>query len=294
MPWLKICKRRHLLVPSHLLNLGEEHVLAELLPVPGRFPELPVDELRGAHLLIAGRVEAPPHIAFEGAPDGPALRVPEHLSGRLLLQVEEVHLAADAAVIAPLRLLQAGEMAVERSPVAPGGAVDALQLRAPVVAAPIGAGKLGELEGVADAAGGRHMRAAAEVEPIALEVDPDLLVGRDRIDQLDLEHFALALEHLAGAVPVPHLLGERPVAGDDLAHPALDRREIVGRERLVTEEVVVEAVLDHRADRHLRAGKEALDRLGEHMRAVVADEFECGRIVAGDDLHARPLPHRVG
>ena len=45
-------------------------------------------------------------------------------------------------------------------------------------------------------------------------------------------------------------------------------------------EVVVEPVLDHRSDGHLRAGEERLHRLGEHMRAIVADELERARILA--------------
>ena len=52
------------------------------------------------------------------------------------------------------------------------------------------------------------------------------------------------------------------------------RGQIVGRERLVAEEVVVEAVLDRRADRHLRAGEQVLHRLGHDMRAVVADHAQ--------------------
>ncbi len=60
--------------------------------------------------------------------------------------------------------------------------------------------------------------------------------------------------------------------------------KILGRERLVPGEVVVEAVLDHRADGHLRAGKQRLHRLGQHVRGVVPDELERARIVAGDEL----------
>ncbi len=84
----------------------------------------------------------------------------------------------------------------------------------------------------------------------------------------------------------PH---ERLVARDDLAHALLDRREILGGERLGTVEVVVEAVLDHRADRHLGVGPQRLHRVGEHMGRVVADELEGARIVAGDELEARVL-----
>ena len=67
-----------------------------------------------------------------------------------------------------------------------------------------------------------------------------------------------------------------------------------GRERLVAEEVVIEAVLDHRPDGHLRAGPQRLHRFGQHMRGVVADQFERARVLAGDELDLRVLLDRVG
>ena len=54
----------------------------------------------------------------------------------------------------------------------------------------------------------------------------------------------------------------------------LDRREVLGRERALVREVVVEAVLDHRADRHLRVGKQLLHRIGEQVRRRVAEDVE--------------------
>ena len=135
---------------------------------------------------------------------------------------------------------------------------------------------------------------AAEVDPIPLAVELDVLVRRNGVDQLDLEGLALPLEEALGLVARDDRLPERLVARDDLAHALLDRREILGRERLGAVEVVVEAVLDHRADRHLRVRPQRLHGLGQHMRRVVADEFERARIVAGDELEARVGLDRVG
>jgi len=52
------------------------------------------------------------------------------------------------------------------------------------------------------------MRAAAEIEPVALEIDLDRLIAGDGVDQLDLEILALVAEHLLGLLAVPHLPGE--------------------------------------------------------------------------------------
>src|ERR1700726_3466154 len=106
------------------------------------------------------------------------------------------------------------------------------------------------------------MRAAAEIEPVALEVDLDRLVAGNGIDQLDLEVLALVAEYLLGLLAVPNLLGEGFVARDDLAHLLLDGGKILRRERLVAEEVVIEAILDDGADRDLRARPQRLHGFG--------------------------------
>jgi hypothetical protein len=208
--------------------------------------------------------------------------------------MEEVHLAPEPAMIALLRLLQPGDVALQFLLVVPRRAVDARQHRVPRVAPPVGAGDLHQLEGVADLARRSHVRPAAKVEPVALPVNLDLLIRRNGVDQLDLEHLALVGEDVFGVLARPDFLRERSVPLHDLAHLRFDPRQVVRRERLVPEEVVVEAVLDHRPDGHLRARIEFLHRLGHHMRRVVADEFECARIVAGDDLDAGVLVDLVG
>ena len=62
----------------------------------------------------------------------------------------------------------------------------------------------------------------------------------------------------------------------------------------VAGEVVEEAVLDHRADRHLRAGPQRLHRLGHHMRGVVPDQLQRARVVARQELDLGVLLDRIG
>jgi hypothetical protein len=220
--------------------------------------------------------------------------VPEHDARPLLLEVEQVHLPPEPAVVALLGFLELVDIGVELFLGAPRGAVDAGQHRVVGIAAPIGAGHLHQLEGAADLADARHVRATAEVEPGALLVDLDRLVGRDRIHQLDLERLALLGEDALRLVAAPHLLGEGRVAGDDLAHLLLDGGEVLQRERLVAEEVVIEAVLDHRADRHLGARPQLLHRLGQHMRGIVPDQLQRFRALAGDELEFRVRGDGIG
>ena len=128
------------------------------------------------------------------------------------------------------------------------------------------------------------MRPAAEIEPLALRVDLDLVALGDRVDQLELEGLALVGEQLLRRLAVDDLARERRVAGDDLAHLGFDLRQILRRERLLAREVVIEAVVDHRADGDLRAGIKLLHGLRHHMRRVVADQLERFLVLAREEF----------
>ena len=71
-------------------------------------------------------------------------------------------------------------------------------------------------------------------------------------------------------------------------------RQVFRRERLVAGEVVIEAVLDHRADRHLGAGPQRLHGFGQHMRGVVPDQFQRARVFAGEEFDLGVFVDRVG
>ena len=266
-------------------GLRREHVLAVPVPVARGFPQRLVENLRRVDLaVVAG--QPPAHVGDQRLEDGPALGVPEHHAGTFFLEVKQVELAAELAVVALLGFLDLLQIGVEVFLLGERRAVDPRQHRIVAVAAPIGARHLHQLEGVADLAGRGHVRAAAEIEPVALVVDLDRLVAGNGVDQFDLEGLALVAEHLLGLLAVPDFLGEGFVARDDLAHLLLDRGKIFRRERLVAEEVVVEAVLDHRADRHLRARPQRLHGFGQHMRGVMPDQLQRARVVAGDRIRS--------
>ena len=79
----------------------------------------------------------------------------------------------------------------------------------------------------------------------------------------------------------------------DLLHLLLDGLEVLGREGLLDVEVVVEAVLDRRADAQLGLGEELLHGLRHDVRGGVAQDVET---VLGGDLDGLDLVavlHRV-
>ena len=247
-------------------------------------PQDLVDQLRGLHLVVAGSGEAAADVALDLAPERIAVRVPEDRPRRLFLDVEEIHLTPQPPMVAPLGLLELVQMGVELLAAGEGDPVDPLQLRVLGVATPIGARHLHQLEG-ADPAGGRPVRPPAEVEPVALVVECDGLALRDGVEQLELESLAQRLEAPASILAAHLLAPEGPIGGDDLGHARLDPRKVVGRERLLAEEIVIVAVIDRRPDRHLGPGEQILDGFRHDMRTVVPDHRQRVRILTTDQSH---------
>ena len=183
MPWLKIW-----MWPGQFMGLIAKtrssgvFVRNMFSPNFSRWPDFchsdRFHDLGRVHLAVTRVVLALAHVADELLEHAPALRVPEHGARRLLLEVEQVEVLADAAVIALLGFLEAMQIGREILVVEPRGAVDALEHLVARIAAPVGAGHLHELEAL-ELAGGRHVRAAAQVEPVALAVEADRLVRRE-------------------------------------------------------------------------------------------------------------------
>ena len=269
----------------------DEHVLAILAPVARALPLAGVHQLRGLHFLVAGGVEAAAHIGLELTPDDVAVGVPEDAAVRFCLEVEQVHLLADLAVVALGRFLKPDEMLVELLPIEPGRAVDARQHRVLGIAAPVGAGDAGQLERLrVELAGRSEVRPAAKIHPgplaFAGPVHGDRLALGQLHHPLGLERLAGPREEIADLLAAPDFPHQRLVGGDDPPHLRFDCRQILlgegaaaGRRR----EVVIETVVRRRAEGDLRAGEQVLHRLGQQMREVVADQLKRVLLVARSD-----------
>ncbi len=108
----------------------------------GELPEVLLHHVGRVHFLVAFAVEAAAHVVDERLEQRPALRMPEQRARRFFLEMEQVHLAAELAVVALLGFLELREVGLELILGREGGAVDALELRVVAVATPIGARKL--------------------------------------------------------------------------------------------------------------------------------------------------------
>ena len=137
------------------------------------------------------------------------------------------------------------------------------------------------------------MRAAAEIEPVALLIDLQIFAFGDSLDEFDLEQLALVAKHLLGLIARPELLREGSVLRDDLVHLLFNLREVFRQEGFRLREVVEEAVVDHWANRHLCAGPQSLDGLGHDVGRVVANQFDRSRIGARHEIDCGVLGDRI-
>src|SRR5690606_13386501 len=176
-----------------------------------------------------------------------------------------------------------GELLLRR----PCGAVNALQHGVTGVSPPIRPRQLGELEAVPEPPRGGQVRAAAQVDELALAIQGDRLLGGDAGDDLGLVVLALAAEEGDRLVAVPNFALDRLVARHDFFHARLDALDILRSEGLLAREVVVEPILDGRADRDLGLRIELLHGLRHDVRGVMSKQLQSIGRFAGNDLYAR-------
>ena len=193
----------------------------------------------------------------------------------MLREVEEVELRPEPPVVARARLLEPLEVGVEVGLRVERGAVDPGQLGVVLVAAPVRAGEPGQLERL-DRRRVLQMRPAAEVGEVAR-----------RCDWVYSEMSPSAVSTSSTLYGSPSAskrsrASSREISSRDHSRPsAISRRtsssislEVGVADRLRELEVVVEAVLDRRADRDLHARVEPPHSLGEQVRRRVAQDVE--------------------
>ncbi len=260
-----------------ILRTGYEHLGRELLGVSRAFPEAPVEEHRGVHLRVAVFGKTFTHVVLDPAVEHPAALVPEDHPRRLLLEMEEVHEPAEAAVVALFGLGETGEVSLEVFLTRPSRPVDARQHRPAVVASPVGAGELGQAKDLETPRVG-HMRTAAEIDEITLAVDADDGVLRKLAENLELVGLAPLAHEALGLSPRELLAAHGKRGPGDRTHTLFDFRKILIAQRRRRLDVVVEPVLDGRTDSETRPGVEFLQGLRQKMRRGVAEDFEPFRI----------------
>ena len=223
------------------------------------------DDLLVAVLLLHRAQELFQPVAQRGALGQPQRQTRSHA----LREGEEFQLLAQLAVVALLGLFHQGEVLVEHRLLGERDAVDARQHLTFLVAAPIGAGNRQQLDGL-DRTRVGDVRAAAEVGEIAVGIERNGAVF-EGLDQFDLVGVAL-LGELFERFGLGNLAAdERLFLTGQLHHLGFDFRKVGFGDRHGRVDVVVEAVLDGRADAELDAGVERFERFGQQVRRGVPE-----------------------
>ncbi len=262
-------------------------------------------DVRGADVLEPLLDVALPDVVLHHPLDDAALGVEDREAGpELVGEGVQVEVAAQLAVVALLGLLEAMEVRLQRLLGLPGGAVDALELLVLLVATPVRRGGAHQLER-RDPLRGRQVRATAQVGPRHLAVAADVVVdGQAVAAHLDARAFG-GIVPVTGTLEPDQLdlvglllqLRDRVMVGDraprellalldDLAHPGLDLLEVLRLEGHLDVEVVVEAVVDRRADAEPGLGPDVLHGLRHHVRGGVPQDVVA---VGAVDRHALDL-----
>ena len=199
---------------------------------------------------------------------------------------EEPELGADDTVIALLGFFLLRQVGVEISLREKCCAVDALEAIALDIAMPVGRCDGRDFEG-SDRARVWHVRPHAEVFPVRVFLPGDVPrqfcgASVDRaLGVIELVLVALSRESRHTLSRVEFVPGERPILLNDLLHLRFDLRKIVGRNRRLHRDVVVEPRFQRRAisELHFVFSEHALDRFRHHVRGGVSKEVERIRVV---------------
>ena len=273
-------------------RLSGEHVGAVVLPVAGALPQHAINHLRRLDLFITSVDLHLAHVLLKHLIDRPAIGMPEHHARRFFLGMEQVQTLANLAVIALLGLFHTLDVGSQLLLVCPGSAVDTLQLLVLGIAAPVGTGNPGQLE-CFQKARVRHVRATAHVDVFFVVVQAHRLLVGHILDQTQLVLLTTGLEHLDDLVTRGHFLDHVVIGGDQLSHALFDGDHVVRREGALVGNIVIEAIINHRANNHLGGGIQLLDGMTDQVSTGVADNLNAFFILGGNDLQPCVLLDQV-
>ena len=265
-----------------LFRLGHKHVLAVLVPVPSLLPQALVQDLRALDLLVAVVAVHAAHVLLHLLPHGPALGVPEHGTGRVLVDVEQVQLTAELAVVALLGFFQHREVLLQLILARPSRAIHALQHFVAVVTAPVRARHLHQLEEL-QLASARNVWAAAKVFKLPFTVQTHVFIAGNAGNDFSLVVFTQALEISHSFIARQHPAHHRLVLRRQLSHLLLDGCQIFRCKGALVRKVVIKPVFDHWPDGDLRIRKQLLDGISQQVGCGVANDFQTIRILGCDD-----------
>ena len=268
-----------------LVHHGWEHDVAIVVIVAGLFIEIFFHQVARPHVLKTVARLRFAHVVFHHMAQHFAFRREERDTGADVVgEMEQAQLLAQLAMVALLGFLLAPKIFLQLLGRFPGRAINALQLLVLLVAAPVGAGDIHQLERLGvDLARVGDVRTAAKIGEAVVRIKRDLRLLFERVTVFiqaallqafdEFQFVGLVLEFFFSFSSGDDAFFELVLFVEDLSHPFFNGGEIFRLELARQIEVVVKAVLDGRADGDLGvAGREHLsDGLGHDMRGRMAD-----------------------
>ena len=270
-----------------IVDDGGVHIGLVMIPVTGSLPQLTVEHDGGADLHIAGLPVNVAPILDQLVFQNHSLRQEEREAGALLHQSKQPELLAELAVVALLGLLNLLKVGIQLGLFRKRRTVDTLQHLVFLVAAPVGTGAGGELDGL-DPSGIRQMGAGAQIHKIALTVEGDgLALGGVLLEQLQL--IRLIRHQLTGLLRRQKKLLNRKCFLDDFIHFLLNGGQILRQKRLFAVEIVIKSAVDGGADGQLGIREQTQHGLCQNVGRGMAVGLLAVLVVEGQNLKLRIL-----
>ena len=264
-----------------LIDLGGVHVLFVVIPVTGALPQAAVEHDGGLDFFVASLAVDLTPVVLQQVAQNHSLGVEEGEAGALVLHVEQIQLAAQLAVVALLGFLDAVQMLLQLFLGGEGGGIDTAQHLVVLIATPVSASHVGQLEGL-DVAQVGQVGAHAQVGKVTHLIEGDLFAFGQILNQFHLVGLFLLPEVSDGSFPLHQVAAGTDALLGAVHHFLLDLGQVFGGEGHFHIEVVVEAVGDGGADGHLGVGVELLDGHGHQVAGGVEEHLAAFGVVKGD------------
>ncbi len=264
-------------------RFGGEHGVLVMFPVAGFLPQCTVNNLRRFDLKVTGITLYFTHVLLKHLIHGPAIRVPEHHTWRFFLQVEQVQLLCQLTVIAFFRFFDAGNIVLQILLIVPCSTVNTLQLFVLRITAPVGTGYTLQFE-YAHNTGIRNVRTTTHVDVFFVVVQAHRLFALldQIIDQFDFVIFTTVYEDTTRVFNRRHFFYNVVVFLDQLFYAFFNRGDIFRCKWTFKIDVVIKAVVDHRANSHLSGWVQLLNSMTNQVSERVTDNFQTFLITTGD------------
>src|SRR5216683_3035017 len=272
---------------------GAKHAFFVEICVAAGFPEVEAHDVRGKDEVVAALEQFVAEPVLDNLSNEAALGMPEDETGAgFLLNAEEVELDTELAVVAALGFFKTVQMFVQLFLREESHGVNALELGIALLALPVGAGDVHELERM-DALGRRDVRAAAEVDEFSGGVEGDHRLGGFFFDKLALKNLVGLFVEVQGFRLGNELAFVGQILRGKLVHLFFDFGQVFLGERLIAQEFVEKAGVDRRTNAKLHAGIEFHHRGGEEMRRGMTKHEERIRIFFREDLQLHVVIQRA-